>query len=106
MKASWPVTFCSMIEGTSASITRPVRPIRQSWLARQTSDRIWWGGSNPLGSSSAPSSAGTDSRAQRAPSPQDAAYTAPSRGRLSIISVATPSGVRMPRQWRPWKSVL
>ena len=28
-KASWPVTFCSMIAGTSASITSPVRPSRQ-----------------------------------------------------------------------------
>ena len=71
-KASWPVTFCSMIAGTSASITRPLRPIRQSRWWRQTSAMIWWWGSKPLGSSSAPSSPGTDSSAQSAPSPQAA----------------------------------
>ena len=31
LRASSPVTFCSMIAGTSASSTRPVRPTRIAW---------------------------------------------------------------------------
>ena len=38
--ASWPVTFCSMIAGTSASITRPVRAMRQWPVPVQVGHRV------------------------------------------------------------------
>ena len=75
-KASIPVTFCSMIVGTSDSITRPVALIRQCWLRRHAS-RSGSGGTNPLGSSYAPSMRGTESSAHSAPLPQAVAVTTP-----------------------------
>ena len=99
--ASWPVTFCSMIAGTSDSMTRPLRPSRAFWWRRQDSSRTGCRGSKPVQSSKAPSRPGTDSSAHSAPSPQASACTSPFGSSGSMTSVAGPSGVRIPRQTRP-----
>ena len=88
--ASLPVTFCSTIDGTSASNSRSLRPSRQCGRRRWMSTSTGCRGSKPVGSSSAPSSEGTWSSAQSAPSPHASACTSPSRGRDWITRVAGP----------------
>ncbi len=68
------------------------------------SETVGWCGTKPDGSSSAPSIAGTLSSTQSAPGPHASAWTAPSYPWRSR-SVATPSGLRMPRQTVPSGSV-
>ncbi len=100
--ACLPVTFCSRIEGTSDSITSPVRPMRQwRWVRHPAATSGWWCGSKADGSSSAPSSAGIRSSAHSAPGPQARPRTSPADALGCTHSVAGPSGVRMARQIRP-----
>ena len=104
--ASWPVTFCSMIAGTSASITRPVRhdppvrpaPVRvgEHRVGRREAGRVVVGAEHRRHARRAPS------RRRR---PRPCACTSPSAGRARSRSVAVPSGVRMPRQIVPSGSV-
>ena len=102
--ACFPVTFCSRIDGTSDSITRPVAPIRQCWCRLQPAATSGWCGSKPDGSSSAPSRAGIRSRAQSAPGPHARPSTSPVEGRGWRHSDAGPTGVRMARHVRPASS--
>jgi hypothetical protein len=101
-----PETRCSMIAGTRASITRPVRQTRQCGVRRWASASTGWVGAKPVTSSSAPSIDGTLSSAQAAPSPQADTCTSPSAGRERSRTVAVPCGVRMPRHTVPSSSTL
>ncbi len=95
-----------MIDGSSESMTSPVRPNRQCWWMAWAWAMTGCRGSNPLGSSYAPSSPGTDASAHSAPGPNAAEYTSPECSLESTIKVAGPWGVRRPRQWRPARSIL
>src|SRR6478736_2683732 len=82
-----------MTAGASASSTRPERGTRQWEKRRHASATTSWWGSNPEGSSSSPSSVGTDSSSHDAPGPHAWACTSESPGRQTRWSVPTPSGV-------------
>ena len=84
-------TFCSSTAGTSASMTRPVRPMRSPGRRRAS----WWStgctGIKPAGSSSAPSAAGSVRSSQDAPGPQAAARMV-SGGAAAPAAGAAPAG--------------
>ena len=74
-RASAPTTFCSSMAGTSASNTRPDRPIRRCAYRRSISASNGCAGWKPVRSSSAPSSPGRAASTQAAPGPQAQAST-------------------------------
>ena len=103
-EASLPVTFCSKIAGTSDSITSAVVGTRHPRYRLADCRTISWHGTNPAGSSSSPSRAGSDSINQAAPGPQAAAVTAASARLMASRTVPGPSGVRLARQIAPCRS--
>ena len=100
--ASRPVTFCSMIAGTSASSTRRVRPIRIPGSRACRSRRSGCpatSAAKPAASSFAPITSGAWSIAQAAPGPHACVRIAfPSEISLSVTG---PSGVRVARHAEP-----
>ncbi len=97
-KASGPVTFCSITAGARASVRLSVAPIRHcgwSWWARRRRSQSAASAAKPLGSSCSPSSRGTWSSAQSAPSPQARVTT--SAWWSNNSNSAGPSGVRVAR---------
>ena len=97
-QASRPVTFCSSTAGTSDSRTRPVRGTRQPGCRRHSSRTTGWRGRKPLGSSSAPSIAGSSSSTRPAPGPQAVAATSYPELVTTSRTVAGPSTVRVAHQ--------
>ena len=98
--ASWPVTFCSMIAGTSASksaVAGAEADVRAAPMGLGD-ERMEVGPEAGRGRRRRRASPGRGRAPSRRRRPQASAWTSPSRRGGATRSVAGPTGVRMPRQ--------
>ena len=97
--ASWPVTFCSRIAGTSDSRTAPVRGIRMPTSRRASWPTSGWPAGIGPGSWSSRSTAGMSASARSAPGP--CASTRISSPLVATPTATGPSALRVAHHARP-----